>query len=257
MGRRAQSLAEKMTKSLESRTVELSRSNAELERFAYAASHDLRSPLRAIGSLASWLEEDLGNAASSECRQHLSLMRSRIKRLDDLLDGLLQYSRIGRVTHDIKLVDSNILVRDIVDLADIPDGFAVTIAENLPVFHTAETPLTQVLHNLISNAIKHHDRDTGSITIEGEDLGTHVSFTVADDGPGIAEEYHEKIFGMFETLKRRDVVEASGMGLAIVKRQVGEHNGIIELGSSAAERGSTFHFTWEKAAPQERSDDAT
>ena len=249
--RRAQSLADTMTESLGERTRELSRSNEELERFAYAASHDLRSPLRAIANLATWLEEDLEETLTDDSRKHLVLMRSRITRMDALLEGLLQYSRIGKMTYDVQQIDSGALMQDVIDLASLPDGFSVTVQPDMPVFFAQKTPLLHVFYNLIGNAAKHHDRDTGHIEIKGRDLGSHVSFSVTDDGPGIAKEYHERIFTMFQTLKRRDEIEASGMGLAMVKRYVEEFGGVISVSSSGDTRGSTFRFTWEKTDNRE------
>lgn len=254
-GRRAQALAEEMTESLEARTIELARSNEELEQFAYAASHDLRSPLSAISNLASWLEEDMGDALKAEWREHLTLMRSRISRLEALLDGLLQYSRIGRSVHDIQYVDANVLAKDIVDLAYVPPGFSITISPDLPDFFTAISPLSHVIQNLVANAVKHHDRDTGHIEIKAQDQGSHVCFTVSDDGPGIPLEFHERIFGMFETLKRRDEVEGSGMGLAIVKRYVTTYGGTIRI-ESLPDRGTAFRFTWRKSPPPASSSPA-
>jgi signal transduction histidine kinase len=106
-------------------------------------------------------------------------------------------------------------------------------------------PLQQILINLISNAIKHHDKKEGRIEVSVQDLGAMFRFSVKDDGPGIPEQYHEQIFGMFQTLKPRDQVEGSGMGLAMVRKHVDVAGGVLTLESDVGE-GSTFSFTWPK-----------
>ncbi len=251
-GRRAQILAERITKTLAARSHELERSNKELERFAYAASHDLKSPLRAIDNLAGFLEEDLEEVLTNETRGHLDKMRARIQRLDELLDGLLEYSRIGLSARDISLVDATALAQDVVDLMNPPAGFSIEVQPDLPEFFAARTPLSHVLQNLVSNAIKHHDRDSGYIKISGRDLGTHVSISVADDGPGIPEEFHERIFEMFQTLGTKNKPGSNGLGLSMVERYVYSNGGKIEVVSQSAQRGTTFRFTWRKSsAPKE------
>ena len=245
--RRAQEIAKEKTKSLEERTEELARSNQELERFAYAALHDLRSPPRAISSLTGWLEDDLPPVLTEESREHLALMKNREGRMEALLTGLLQYSRIGRGNGDVQLINGCSLAVDVLDVIDVPAGFTIEVSPDLPDFHGDKAPVTHVLQNLVDNAIKHHDRKDGKIWITGADSGEKVSFTVTDDGPGIAEEYHERIFSMFQTLRRRDEVEGSGLGPAMVKRYVEHNGGDIMLDSTNGASGAEFQFTRFKA----------
>lgn len=245
--RRAKALARHMTRSLEERGVELARSNQELERFAYAASHDLRSPLRAISSLTGWLEADLTPVLTEESREHLTLMRSRISRMESLLSGLLEYSRIGSGEEQVQLVDSGAMVKDLVDTLHIPEAFTIKIAPGLPNFYGHRAPIMHVLQNLIDNAIKHHDKLDGMVWVSGADDEDFVTFSVTDDGPGVAEAYHTRIFEMFQTLKRRDEVEGSGLGLAMVKRYIERNGGEISVDSTEGSTGSTFKFTWRKA----------
>lgn len=247
--RRAQEIAKEKTRSLEERTEELARSNQELERFAYAASHDLRSPLRAISSLTGWLEDDLQPVLTDDSREHLALMKNRVGRMEALLNGLLQYSRIGRGDGDVQLLNGCSLAVDVLDLIDVPAGFTIEVSPDLPDFHGDKAPVTHVLQNLVDNAIKHHDRADGRIWITGADMDNKVSFTVTDNGPGIPEEYHERIFGMFQTLRRRDEIEGSGLGLAMVKRYVERNGGDITLDSTNGARGAAFQFTWVKEQP--------
>jgi PAS domain S-box-containing protein len=225
---------------------ELRRSNQELEHFAYVASHDLKAPLRGITQLATWIEEDLTHVMEPDTRQKMALLHGRVRRLETLLDDLLQYSRVGRGTEVVKRVDTRTLVTDIVTLLSPLAGFHVTAANTLPVFDTAEEPLWQVFMNLIGNAIKHHDRSTGRIEVAVQDQGEWYEFRVTDDGPGIPSAFHTKIFQMFQTLRPRDEVEGSGMGLAIAKKVVEGQGGTIRVESDADHRGTTLRFTWRK-----------
>lgn len=251
--RRAISFADRMAQNYQKKSEELSEyvarltaSNKDLEQFAYVASHDLKAPLRGIDNLAEWIDADMKDVMNDENRAQMGLLRGRVRRLEALLEGLLQYSRIGHVDNEIELVDSNALVENIIDLLNPPSDTTITIGPGMPNFHTERAPLQQTLHNLISNAIKHHDRANGHIEVSARDLGSHVEFTVTDDGPGIPEEYRERVLQMFQTLKRRDEVEGSGMGLALVHKQIRTHDGTLSLENAPDQRGSTFRFTWRK-----------
>lgn len=228
----------------------LARSNQDLDDFAYAASHDLRAPLRAIDSLALWIEEDLGPNLTEEGRRHLQRMRQRVDRMDRLLDDLLQYSRVGRKSGDVESVDSQRLTQEIIEMLSPPAPFQVLIETPLPALVTYRAALRQVILNLVSNAIKHHDRPDGRIMISARDMGDLVEFEVADDGPGIPAEHHERVFKMFQTLKPRDHKEASGIGLALVKKAVEVRGGRVTLRSSVG-GGAAFAFTWPKVEPEE------
>ena len=227
---------------------ELARSNTDLEEFAYVASHDLKAPLRAIDSLSLWLQEDLTPVLTDESAKHLRLLRQRTQRMERLLDDLLAYSRAGRVEADIHPVDVAKLIARVVESLDPPRGFSVEVVPPQPVFTTARTPLHQIFANLIGNAIKHHDRKEGTIRVTARDDGAFYEFSVEDDGPGIPAQYHERIFGMFQTLKPRDAVEGSGIGLALVKRLVVHYGGRVRV-VCRGERGTAFLFTWPKQPP--------
>ena len=233
---------------LAARTQELEEANAELDNFAYVASHDLRAPLRAIENLASFIAEDLGEDMPEDSARHLALLRSRIKRLDGLLTGLLEYSRVGRTDAALKETDLTVLIEQSADLV-VPDGFHMELTGEFPVVNTAATPLQQIVRNLIDNAVKHHDSDTGRIAIDGRVHANTFVFKVSDDGPGIEPRYHERVFKLFQTLKARDKVEGSGMGLAILKKVVESHGGRIRIESDpAVERGTTFTVEWPVSA---------
>lgn len=235
-------------RSLADYTRQLEKSNEELDEFAYVASHDLRSPLQAVKNLANWIRDDNAETLSDESVRHVDLMHQRIQRMERLLDDLLQYSRVGRVEQSIAEVDVARLLDAIIDTLPRPEGIQVHVEPGMPVLRTLRAPLDMTLSNLIQNAIKHHDRSEGKITVSCEDAGEYFRFSVADDGPGISPEFHERIFKMFETLRPRDDVEGSGMGLSLVEKTVETMGGRVSLESEPGQ-GSTFSFTWPKNTP--------
>jgi PAS domain S-box-containing protein len=227
---------------------ELERSNADLESFAYVASHDLKAPLRAISHLAEWIEEDIAATASPDTSENLRLLRGRVARLQGLLDGLLAYSRVGRTSDDAEEIDVNAMVSDIAaSLAPRP-GFAISCEGKLPAIRGHRVPLRVVLENLIANGLKHHDRAMGRVTVSMRLEDGVAEFRVGDDGPGIAPRFHERIFMIFQTLASRDELESSGIGLAIVKKRIENHGGRIWVESAPPARGTTFVFTWKETA---------
>jgi PAS domain S-box-containing protein len=173
---------------------ELKKSNQDLEEFAYIASHDLRAPLRAIANLAEWLEEDLTELVPPDNRRQLDLLRSRVGRLERLIDDLLKYSRAGRLITETELVDVRVLLEDVLSLQQLPPTFRAEISTDMPVIETVATPLRQIFLNLVGNAYKHHDRDSGVITISAADAGDFHEFAVADDGPGIPPDMTDRAF---------------------------------------------------------------
>ncbi len=222
----------------------LSRVNAELQQFAYVASHDLKAPLRAVSNLTTWLEEDLGPQVSGEIRRHLQLMRDRIKRMDALIEGLLDYSRAGGMTREVERIDTGQMVKEVLDAHPIPERLQVSVSGDMPLLVTDRVKLQQVFANLISNAIKYHDRDDGHVWISARPMeGNYHEFTVADDGPGIPAEYHDRIFKMLQRGPTAEGREGTGMGLAVVKKLVEGVGGRISLESSPGE-GASFRFTW-------------
>jgi signal transduction histidine kinase len=227
--------------------VALERTNRELDSFAYAASHDLRAPLRGIANLAQWIEEDLlaSGEIKTETREMLELMRGRMHRMESLIEGLLEYSRAGRVHHKPETVDVSELVREVVDLLSPPDGAVVIVAQELPVILTERLLLQQVFQNLIGNAIKHANRADPTVTVGSKRVGPFYEFSVGDNGGGIAPEFHDRIWGIFQTLEARDRVEGAGIGLALVKKIVEAQSGRVWVESTPG-AGATFRFLWRK-----------
>lgn len=224
--------------------IELSRSNKELDQFAYVASHDLKAPLRGIDNLVGWIWEDIDDRDS--VIEHIQLMRCRIQRMKTLLDDLLEYSRVGRMDDEISLVDINFLVQDLFQQSSPPEGFTLDQPGNkIEPFETLAAPFGQVIRNLINNAIKHNNSENGLIRIHTIDKDDVVEIIVEDNGPGIESKYHEQIFGMFEKLKSKDEVEGSGMGLAMVKKICTSVGGSISVASSKG-NGSQFCVIWPK-----------
>lgn len=221
---------------------ELERSNNELNAFARIASHDLKSPLRAIAQLASWIREDAGEQLPRESLQHLTTLEDRAARLRQLLDDLMDFSSVGRSEEEIQEVDVEALVRDVVIVSDIPPEFTVEIG-GLPRVHTQAYPLQQVFLNLIQNSVKHHDRPSGRVAVRGQVRDDDsVEYEVEDDGPGIEEQHYERAFEVLQTLRPRDEGAGSGLGLAIVRKTVEGLGGRIRI-EPATPRGARFVFT--------------
>lgn len=232
-----------MLEQIQKRQEELERSNRDLDQFAYVASHDLKAPLRAIATLSGWIEEDLEGKLSPEAGEQMRLLRSRVQRMDGLIEGILQYSRVGRMDSHGEHVDVGAMLQEIIEFLSPPSEFEVTVAPDMPVLVTKRLRLEQIFSNLINNAIKYHDRRDGKVDVSVRRNGRFYEFSVADDGPGIAEEHHEKVFMMFQTLQPRDQVESTGLGLSLVKKLVEEEGGSVGI-SSELGKGATFHFTW-------------
>ena len=242
----------KMARSLEvfkANAEELHRSNIELEKFAYVAAHDLRSPLRAIQDLSEWVVEDPETKFSHDGKEYMDLLQQRIERLNKLLSDLLEYSRVGKEQDKVVLLS----VRDVVDetagLLDPEDHYNIRFTGNDMPLETFATPLRHTLLNLINNAIKHHDRPTGSIEVHARVDTDCLTCMVRDDGPGISPQYHDRIFNLFQTLRPRDEVEGSGLGLAIIRKLLERHGGKIHVQSDPkSDRGTTFVFVLPRAS---------
>ena len=218
----------------------LEKKNRELDEYAHVVSHDLKSPLRAIYNLSEWIVIDMPELPQ-KVKGNFDLLRSRVSRMENLINGVLEYSRIGRVEIEKESVDINDLLEQLVD-SIVPKNFEVSIGTNFPVVLAERILLQQVFTNLISNAVKHNDKPLGKIECTYQSLTDFHEFTIKDNGPGIAEIYQEKVFKVFQTIEARDVRESTGIGLSIVKKIVEEKGGIVYIKSQEG-AGCSFILT--------------
>ncbi|MBM1641774.1 HAMP domain-containing protein [Sulfitobacter mediterraneus] len=230
-------------------------SNEELEKFAYITAHDLRTPVRAIQDLCTWVSEDEENQLSSESRAYLSLLEKRTLRLNGHLNDLLAYVQAEHVSDAFELVDFRQTVIRILKNLDPDQNFEVVFGKLPMPFGAKGDVLRNICTNLLINVIKHHDRPNGRITFQAEIIADQYRFEIQDDGPGISPLYHEKVFELFQTLKPRDEVEGSGLGLAVVRKLIKREKGAITLQSNPdLRRGTTICVTLPLHPPPARCD---
>ncbi|GCD77432.1 hypothetical protein JCM31826_09140 [Thermaurantimonas aggregans] len=228
----------------------LEKINNELNRFAYIVSHDLKAPLRAINNLSEWIEEDIGDKLEGETKEQFKLLRGRVRRLENLINGILEYSRVGRIKSRIESFDITKMLSELIERLNIPPQAELKIQKTEMSLYSERAALEKVLGHLIQNGIKYNDKEIPVIEVSWLDHGKEIEFIVKDNGEGIHPDFHEKIFLMFQTLKARDEVESTGVGLAIVKKIIEDKGGRIWLESTPGV-GSTFHFIWPKYEKKE------
>lgn len=229
-------------RTLDRLVTELRNKNSELEDFAYVVSHDLKAPLRAIGTLAEWISTDYADRLDNDGREQLALLMQRVRRMHDLIEGVLKYSRLGRFKEERVPVDLSLLIPEVIDMVAPPEGLTVRVEGDMPVIVADRTRIQQVFENLVSNAVKFMDRPDGEIVVSVSRDNGYWRFSVRDNGPGIEEKYHEKIFRIFQTLNARDDFESTGVGLTLVRKIVTMYGGDVHVESKPGE-GSTFVFT--------------
>ncbi len=251
--KRAEQALESLNKDLESTVQQLSRSNKELKDFAHVTAHDLKAPLRAVGTLVDWISTDYSDKFDQQGKEQVTLLKARVTRMNELINSILRYSEIGRVTHDRKKVNLNTLITEAIDQIGPPENIEIIIENELPTVVCEKIRLIQIFQNLLSNAIKYMDKPQGRIRIGFVEEDTFWKFSVSDNGPGIKEEYFEKIFQIFQTLLPRDEFESTGIGLTEAKKIVETYGGKIWVESKVGE-GTTFFFTLPKQ--EMRSKDA-
>jgi PAS domain S-box-containing protein len=236
---------------------QLAGTNQELKDFAYVVSHDLKAPLRAIRTLADWLTADYQDQFDEQGKENLRLLGSRVDRTQSLIDGILQYSRVGRTEQGTAPVDLRRIVPEIIENLGVPAHIAIHIEPDLPTVEADVTRITQVFQNLLSNAIKYLDKPQGSITVGCVEEEGFWRFRVCDNGPGIEAKHFDRIFKLFQTLAPRDGSESTGVGLTITKKIVELYGGQIWVESEVGQ-GSTFFFTFpKKKAVEVRARQAT
>ena len=223
----------------------LQRKNEELDQFAHIVSHDLKAPLRGIDNVITWIEEDYSQDLPPKISEYIQLIKGRLMRAENMIRGILAYARVGKENPETEFVNLNALLQDIIENLVIRPGLIVEVQKDLPEMYTEKIPLQQVLSNLISNAIKYHDKPQGYVKVYVRNHPDHHEFFVEDNGPGISKTYHEKIFAIFQTLEARDSFESTGIGLAIVRKILDDRKMKIKVDSEPG-RGTTFSFTWPK-----------
>jgi len=217
--------------------------NEELTHFAYVVSHDLKAPLRGIKLITEWLCADYGDKLGDDAKEQLGLLQSRVARMHDLIDGVLQYSRVGRIKEDVVPVDLNEMLANVIDSLAPPDHVAVIVEPGLPTIQCEKTRIAQVFQNLLSNAVKFMDKPSGQVRVGCVAEGNFWRFSVSDNSPGIEAKHFDRIFKLFQTLAPRDEFESTGVGLAVVKKIVEMYGGRIWVESEVGQ-GSTFLFSW-------------
>jgi len=220
----------------------LEKTNKELDKFAYVVSHDLKAPLRAIGNLTGWIEEDVGHQLPGEVRDNFNIIKQRVIRMEALINGILAYSKAAKNSNPYENISTSKLIKETIDLSGTLPVTHFKIAGNLPDVFSDRIKIQQVFLNLIGNAVKFNPNKNKKVTITGQRTGDFYHFTVADNGPGIDPRFHEKIFVIFQTIETRDEFESTGVGLAIVKKIIEELGGKIWI-ESKPPKGSSFHFT--------------
>jgi len=233
-----------MSHTLEINFNELTIKNRELDQFAYVVSHDLKAPLRGISNIISWVEEDHTEQITPEINRNLNLIKGRITRLENMINGLLDYARIGKTKRNYEHVDIADVLNELKDLI-VPSGTTVIIENQLPVMRVVKIHIEQVFSNLLSNAVKYNTNANPVIKVRYQEAGDYHQFAISDNGPGIERKYFEKIFEIFQTLQERDAFESTGIGLAIVKKIIEDNKGSITVESTPGQ-GTKFIFTWPK-----------
>ena len=219
--------------------------NKQLDEFVYIVSHDLKAPLRGLASLASFLEDELGDKPKQEVVDLLNMMKSRTGRMQQLIDGILHYSRMGNTKTERESVNLKELINSIIYLLAPPENCRFEVSDSLPIIYAEKIKLHEVFQNLISNGVKYNSKEDCVVKVDFKDLGDYYEFTVTDNGNGIKPEHQEKIFGIFQTLQSKDKCESTGIGLTIVKKIVEQQEGKVTVNSEFGV-GSSFTFTWKK-----------
>lgn len=219
--------------------------NVELKDFASIVSHDLKAPLRGIKTVASWIMEDCRDKFDAQTNEQMNLLLSRVERMYNLIDGVLQYSKVGRVDEGLVQVDLEKYVPEVINMLVPPKNIEIVIESKLPVILCQETHMMQLFQNLVGNAVKYMDKQQGKIRIGCSEENGFWKFGITDNGPGIEEKHFERIFKMFQVLSVDEESKGTGVGLTVAKKIVELYGGKIWIESKVGE-GSTFFFTLPK-----------
>lgn len=238
---------QKATEELEQKTRELERSNTELEQFAYAASHDLQEPLRAISGFVTLLNKKYAESLDTTGQEYIGYIAKGAERMNLLIQNLLDFSKVNSKKSSVEKVDLTYVLEKVTENLQrrIEESKAALIHSHLPVISANEWHMIQLFQNLISNAIKFRSKRPLQINITTEDKGEHFLFSVQDNGIGMDMKNADKIFQVFKRLHTRDEYEGTGIGLATCKRIVESYEGELWV-YSEIDKGSTFYFTLKK-----------
>jgi len=243
--RKAEEELEKVNKDLESAVRELSHANEELREFAHIIAHDLKTPLRAIGTLADWLSKDYADKFDEQGKEKIRLLVKRAMQMSALIDDILRYSKVGHAISEKRRVDLNSVLSEVIVGIAPPENIDITVENELPVLLCERAQILQVFQNLLGNAVKYMDKPRGQIRIDCVEEDAFWKFSVTDNGPGIEKRHFERIFKLFQTLSPSEKVENTGIGLSIVKKIIELNGGSVSVESEVGE-GSTFVFTLPK-----------
>jgi PAS domain S-box-containing protein len=222
---------------------ELEKSNQGLQEYAHIVSHDLKSPLRSINALCSWLNEDYTDVLDDAGKYNLKMMQEKVEAMDSLIDGILKYSTINNDTIVNSSVDVNEVITEITDIIFIPEHVEIVVKNKLPIIFADRTKIHQLIQNFLSNAVVHIEKEKGLVEISCEETPTHWEFSIKDNGVGIPKEYHEKIFKIFQSVGNKE--RSTGIGLSIVKKIIDLYEGKVWLESEIGV-GTTFFFSLKK-----------
>jgi len=230
----------KINKQREELLKNLEKQNQALNEYAHMVSHDLKAPLRSIDTLINWFIEDNSELMNESNRESLNLILSNVEKMDTLINGILDYSAIDKQEINDRVIDINSLVNEILRTIHVPKHIEIKIVNKLPKLFGNDFRYKQLFQNIIQNAVKYNDKETGIVEIGSSETATEFQFYVRDNGVGIPERFQEKIFKIFSKLESDN--QSSGIGLSIVKKIIDIYNGKIWI-ESEEKIGTTFYFT--------------
>ena len=221
----------------------LKKSNEELHEYAHIVSHDLKSPLRSLAALTSWIKTDNIDAFDEASLQNFEDIEITLETMENLISDILKYLSLDAVVSEEEEVNLNFLVKKVIHVLYVPDTISINILNSLPTVKGDKIKFNQLFQNLIDNAIKFSNKEKGFINIDVEDCNSFYKFSIEDNGIGIEKRYFDTIFKIFQSLKIEK--NSSGIGLSVVKKIVNIYKGEVWL-ESEIEKGTTFYFTIKK-----------